>query len=121
MVSSSQSLPPPVFILADEVLPDMRVFSIFKVIKVEETPANENSRNLKYTVTLGDKTGTLKLLLRESVKRDDSKYDDDYIKICTVGATVEVLNSIARFHKGFIRLEMDRWGVIRPCTRTTLI
>ncbi len=41
--------------------------------------------------------------------------DSKYVQICKENDYVEVLNSHSRFFKGFIQLEMDRWGVIRPC------
>ena len=46
--------------------------------------------------------------------------EEDYVKICQTNTFVEVLNAHARFSKGFIQLEMDHWGVIRPCADDAL-
>ena len=46
--------------------------------------------------------------------------DADFIKIMRENTHVEVLNANARFYNGFIQLEMDRWGNIRPCNNEAL-
>ncbi len=79
-------------------------------MNVEEKTAEVTKGTTKFIVTLGDKTGTLKLFLKE----------ENFVKICKAHTYVEVLNAHARFYKGFIQLEMDRWGNIRPCTDDAL-
>ena len=100
----------PDYVLADSVQPDQRIFAIFKVIKVEEKVTEINNGKAKFIVSLGDTSGTLNMFLKE----------DNYIKICQENPFVEVLNAHARFYKGFIQLEMDRWGIIRPCSDVAL-
>ena len=61
-------------------------------------------------MTLGDKTGTLKLFLK----------DDKFIKICKDNPYVEVLNAHSKFYKGFIQIEMDMWANINSCIDAAL-
>ena len=74
------------------MLPGQRVFEIFRVVKVEEKTSESSKPNNNVIVTLGDKTGTLKMFLK----------DADYIKIMRENTHVEVLNANARFYNGFI-------------------
>ena len=104
-MEQTTQLKKPTYVLADTVLPDNRVFAIFRVVSVEEKAAEGNKGSGNYIVTLGDRTGTLKMFLKDS----------KYVQICQENDFVEVLNSHAKYFKGFIQLEMDRWGVIRPC------
>lgn len=64
-----------------------------------------HTSNNKFIVKLADKSGTLNMFLK----------DDALVKLCQSNTYVEVLNALARIYKGFIQLEMDKWGVIRPC------
>ena len=65
----------------------------------------------KYIVTLGDKTGTLKMFLK----------DEKFVKICKENTYVEVLNAHSKFYKGFIQIEMDFWANLIPCKDEALI
>ena len=65
----------------------------------------------KYIVTLGDKTGTLTLFLK----------DEKFVKICKENTYVEVLNAHSKFYKGFIQLELDFWANLIPCEDDALI
>ena len=77
-----------------------------------EEKANETGKDKskKFFVTLGDKTGTLKMFLK------DEKFKDT----CKEGTYVEVLNAHSKFYKGFIQIEIDFWANIIPCTDAAL-
>ena len=104
----------PNYKLGEEVQPEQRIFCVFKVVNVAEKEVKEgeviNGKG-KYIVTLGDKTGTLKLFLK----------DEKFVKICKENTYVEVLNAHSKFYKGFIQIEMDFWANLIPCTDDALI
>ena len=71
-MASQIEIQKPPYKLGDEVLPDQRIFCVFKVVNVEEKTGEVINGKPKYIVTLGDKTGTLTLFLK----------DEKFVKIC---------------------------------------
>jgi len=90
MASQEERKEPP-YILAKEVTPDTRIFSIFKVVGIEELKEEKQGKP-KYIVKLGDKTGTLNMFIN----------NENHIKICRENDFVAVLNADAKFRNGFI-------------------
>lgn len=98
----------PDYKLAEAVDPMDRVFAIYKVLSLQEV---QTTKVLLQIFKVADKTGTLNLVLK----------DTQHIEVCKALGYIEVLNAQAKVYKGFIQLEMDRWGTIRPCSNEALI
>ena len=110
MVSQIEMKKPP-YVLGDEVMPDQRIYCVFKVVKVQEKAGKVINGKPMYYVTLGDKTGTLTMFLK----------DEKFVKICKENTYVEVLNAHSKFYDSKIQLEMDFWANMNPCTDDVLI
>lgn len=54
---------------------------------------------------VGDKYGCFKLIAR-----------DTQLPLLKVGATLTLMNAHAKVHKGFLNLEVDKWGVIKEAS-----
>ena len=67
-----------------------RVFGIFNIVSVKEITTTK--KMTLHEVRLADKTGTLKMVLKDST----------FIDLVNKVAYVEVLNAIAKVFKGFI-------------------
>ena len=42
--------------------------------------------------------------------------DEKHIEICKEAEYVSVLNGHGKINKGFLQLEMDKWGLLKSCT-----
>jgi len=90
----------PKFIKVSKLTPEMRgVNLIVKVVKVSEV-----SEGLSEAVC-GDDKGVVTFRVR-----------GDQVKTCTVGTTLRVQNARTLMFNGFIRCEVDKWGVMAPAT-----
>ena len=47
--------------------------------------------------------------------------DAGYIRTCKGSEYVTLLNAHARVYKNFLRIEIDKWGLIKPCEDPELI
>jgi len=75
----------------------------FKLKVVSAPEAVEGSDGIK-EVTCGDETGSIVLSIR----------DDAHAATCKVGACLRVQNAHVKMIKGFIRLVVDKWAVLKP-------
>ncbi|XP_049851175.1 uncharacterized protein LOC126325510 [Schistocerca gregaria] len=83
---------------------------IVKVYKTRHLLTQKRSDNTskEYSEALvGDETGCLILTLC-----------DDDIKLAQEGAVLEIINAKIEMAKFYMRLVVDKWGKIRPSTRT---
>eukprot|EP00913_Durusdinium_trenchii_P001860 g1722.t1 len=78
--------------------PDARgVNLLVKVVKVTEVDSK------LFEVVLGDDTGCVTLRARPEM-----------VELCKPGAILRVQNALIVMHKGTMRLEVNKWGVLKP-------
>jgi len=87
-----------------------RPTSINLYLKCMEAPKSIEANNDVKEVLCGDDTGSVVLSIR----------DADKIAACKVGASLRVQNAHVKMIKGFIRLVVDKWGVVKECDTALL-
>lgn len=96
----------PTFTKTSDILPDKRVFCNLKVQSVTVI-----SEKMKFDGQLariadclvGDETGCVKYVARDS-----------QLDVIKEGDTLGFFNAHAKVVNGFMRLEVDKWGLIKP-------
>merc|ERR1719382_2157783 len=90
----------PKFTKVEAIKPEKRGLNlIVKVVSVAEAQDNFSE------VVAGDSTGSVTFKLRA-----------EHAQACKAGETMRVQNAKVVMVKGYVRLMVDKWGVIKPAT-----
>jgi len=73
------------------------------MLKVIESKEDTSDPRKTWEVVAGDETGVVTLRL----------IDEEHAKVCQVGASVRIQNARVMMAKGFIRVIIDKWGVLK--------
>eukprot|EP00466_Bigelowiella_natans_P016539 jgi/Bigna1/53415/estExt_Genewise1Plus.C_190120 len=94
----------PTFVQISDLNPEDRgVNLIVKVVKVTSVPpARPESKSKISEATIADKTGSLILTCRTEEQHETVKE----------GADLIIRNAFIRMYKGYMRLNVDKWGLI---------
>eukprot|EP00747_Dinoflagellata_sp_TGD_P194164 gnl/TRDRNA2_/TRDRNA2_61263_c0_seq1.p1 gnl/TRDRNA2_/TRDRNA2_61263_c0~~gnl/TRDRNA2_/TRDRNA2_61263_c0_seq1.p1 ORF type:complete len:139 (-),score=45.07 gnl/TRDRNA2_/TRDRNA2_61263_c0_seq1:52-468(-) len=93
----------PRFTKVSKLNPDSKGLNLMvKVVKVSEVQAGLSE------VQCGDDTGMVTFRIR-----------GDQIALCKEGETMRVQNAKVSMHKGFIRIEIDKFAVFKPAEEGT--
>ncbi|CAE8601657.1 unnamed protein product [Polarella glacialis] len=90
----------PKWITVDNINPDSRGVNVFvKVVKVTQIEGAEGTSE----VVVGDATAVVTLRAR-----------GEEVTTCLPGRILRIQNARASVFKGFVRLEITKWGVVKP-------
>jgi len=91
------------------VQPDQRIFAHFKVESVKlisEKKKFDGSTLRQAECIIGDSKGCLKMNAR-----------DTQLDIVKEGETITLMNAHVKFVNGFIRIEIDKWAIVKPAAQ----
>mmetsp|Transcript_16180 Transcript_16180/g.24403 ORF Transcript_16180/g.24403 Transcript_16180/m.24403 type:complete len:155 (-) Transcript_16180:193-657(-) len=101
-----KALRKPVFMNISELEPESRkVYLISKVCEVKTVLEHTRPDGTKVKISeakIADKSGSVTLTCRS----------DEHLAIVKQGADLIIRNATVRMYKGYIRLQVDKWGVI---------
>jgi len=101
--SLGRPLKKPKWCKVEDVHPEMKsINSMLKCVSCQEFPA-EGKQSLYWEATVGDETGIMKLLLRDS----------KLAGACTAGASLRLQNAKSVMVNNFIRVVVDKWAVLK--------
>merc|ERR1712039_838089 len=85
----------------NKIVPDAKSLNLtLKCVKCEE---KSNDKGKFWEAVLGDETGIVTFSLR----------DEKHAALCKAGASVRVQNARVLMQGGFIRVIIDKWGVLK--------
>jgi len=93
----------PKFTKVKSINPDSTGVNVYlKVLSCDVVPEKEGATSKLAEVRAGDDSGAVTLRVR-----------DDQIETCKVGSSIVVQNGTVQMFRGYIRLEVDKWGKLR--------